>query len=378
MYDPNTCNPIEVPINIDPRVPTIIDDMNLAMTLGISARTLWYLILTRDTSHYTVHRIPKKKGGHRTLHAPSAILALVQNRVLTQILDPLQEGLGPHVTAYRKQHSIPKAVTRHIFKCPICDISPIKTALPAHNCPKAGTFIKLDIRHFFPSIHATHVRNYFKKVVGYNHQVASLLADLMIVRTKPNPAFLPGNNNVKFLSEVPQGAPTSGAICNLVADQLLDIPLIKQLDTYAAQWGAHYVYSRYADDLALTWDIKLTKPQIAELLSAAQKVTFEAGLRINHEKTRVLHGPHCKKKLLGIVITEHPNYDRNQYRKLRALLHNCKVEGFEKQLSVTQHPNVKKLHQWLKGTLNWINTINPVKGQQLLLQYDQLVGKSNV
>ena len=74
------------------------------------------------------------------------------------------------------------------------------------------------------------VRHYFTSI-GYNHDVAGLLANLLTVTDFPNPNYKqqvkkapPGTWVPEVFSGVPQGSPASGAICNLVADMLIDKP----------------------------------------------------------------------------------------------------------------------------------------------------------
>ena len=148
-------------------------------------------------------------------------------------------------------------------------------------------FIKIDLQDFFPSILFQSVRNNFISL-GFSGALSDQLARL-----------------TTLLGSLPQGAPTSPQISNLVMR-----PLDAALGDFA---GAHsLIYSRYSDDIVLSGDrIDLNTYSLACALIEA------AGYRINVSKSRLMRNP--KKVILtGISISEgQPKVPREFKRGLR-------------------------------------------------------------
>jgi hypothetical protein len=99
------------------------------------------------------------------------------------------------------------------------------------------------------------------------------------------------------------------------------------------------------------------------------EIVQESGYRINRKKTRVIH-KYFRKSMLGIVFNQHPNIAKDRYMKLRALCHNCLVQGFEPQLKVTRKESVEELRYWLGGTINYVGQIHQVRGDKLRIVYE--------
>lgn len=86
---------------------------------------------------YTEHRIPKPRGGLRTLHAPIPRLAWMQQEILAR-LGTLPAKFQPHPAAfaYRRGRSVVDCAAVHL---------------------RAHTVIRLDIADFFGSVRERHV-----------------------------------------------------------------------------------------------------------------------------------------------------------------------------------------------------------------------------
>lgn len=357
-------------------VPYVVDDFSLATSLGFRNQILWW-ILTKPDAHYEMFNIPKsKRGKFRYIHSPAPAMKLLSERLNKRFLDPLQNKLGPHVTAYRHGHSITDAVKSHIRKCPICDEAP-KGATPAnHNCPKKGTYIHMDLRDFFTRTSRAWVRNYFKSL-GYSHTVASYLSALTTVSNIPNPVRKRRGNKdeiAETVAGVPQGAPTSGAICNLIADKKLDpilLSLMRTLnlrDNLTDEWG--WRYTRYSDDLTFTCGKEYTPAEQEYIVKQISSIINTSGYRVNKAKTVIAQG-YSRKKMLGVVFNQVPNYPRKEYMRIRAITHNCLTHGFKAEYEKAGCVSVPKFVSWLRGKINWINQINPTKGAALLQEFNE-------
>ena len=372
-FSESTLRIIELP-QLEPHLPYLFDDCSLAFHLRIRNKTLWWLI--RNTNrHYTVSKIPKKKGT-RLIHKPSNTLKAILKRALVRILEPLQEGLGDHVTAYRPGRAVRDAVLQHIPPCPVCEEMPWGTSACKHNCPREGSCIQLDLKDFFPTHRRSWIRNYFKEL-GYGHDVSGYLAALFTVTNIPNPKRgKPGKYDAahrKHFSGVPQGAPTSGAICNLIADHRLDKHILPRLAHWDKVHGldgtSRWVYTRYADDMTFSCGKQLNPQERGEFIKNMVTIIRKAGYEVNKTKTRYSQNGK-RRALLGMTFNHRPNYRADKYDSLRSLTHNCMRHGFESQFERAGFDSVDELTDWLRGTLLWVKQINPEKGARLIQMFE--------
>lgn len=347
----------------------ILDDCSLAFHLGFKNRVFWYAINCREDM-YKVYAIPKRRGGKRLIHAPNPMMKTLLRQAHNKLLVPLQESLGDHVTAYRRGRSTKQAVAQHIPKCEICDAEDKSKTPKNHRCPRRGTYINMDLQDFFPSTRRSWIRNYFKEL-GYSHFVAGLIAQLLTVNM-PNPRYgtkFERPEERKYISGVPQGSPASGAICNIIADWKLDKNILTYMDELNARHNLtdpewQWKYTRYSDDLAFTCGKNLPLKVKENIAKKLVTICNQSGYRVNKRKTRITN-TFYRKQLLGIVFNVHPNVAKDEYLKLRALIHNCLVQGFNTQYRKAQKENEEELISWLKGKVNYVQQINPDRGARL-------------
>lgn len=354
---------IEFP-SIPETLPYAIDDCSLSFHLGYRTKTLWW-ILNNKTEHYKVHRIPKRQKGFRIIHAPSTGMKAYLRRVHTKFLIPLQNQLGPHVTAYRKGLSTRHAVAQHIPPCKICDSTAKGITPKKHDCPRKGAVIQMDLTDFFGSTRLSWIRNYFKEI-GYNHYTASLLAGILTVNDLPRTS--PG---------VPQGAPTSGAICNIIADRKIDHKIINYLETLDNEMNLEkewcWKYTRYSDDLCFTCGVDMPPEQKREICEQISTIIQREGYQINPLKTRVGHSFY-RKTLLGMVFNQKPNIPREKYLLFRALVHNALTHGIETQYKRAGYTSAQTYIDYLRGNVNYISQVieklNPERAGRLQIELD--------
>jgi len=306
-----------------------VDGTSLAHSLGMRNRTLMYLITNRE-KQYKVHRIPKKSGGMRVIHAPDKMLKFAQTRVLDRYLTPLD--YPEHIAAYVPGRTTRASAEKHAGK---------------------PLLIVIDLKDFFPSTRRSWVRKVLQQEFSYSHRVAGYLADLMTVRMD----FPYGARYV-----VPQGAPTSGAICNWVAHHRIDRAI---LDLCSA---AGMTYTRYADDLAFSHSEKLDKKTTNKFIKEVCKVIADAGYTVNRKKLRVARAGR-QQRLLGMTVNEKPNIMRLQYRNMRARIHHCKYDGFTAVAQAMRLASADKLKSQIEGQISYFHMINPDKAAKLKASY---------
>jgi hypothetical protein len=215
----------------------------------------------------------------------------------------------------------------------------------------------MDLKDFFHSVPISRIGALFRRL-GYPWRVAHLLHGLSTHASSP---ALAGNNfhalpweMQKRLADkhLPQGAPTSPALANLVAWRF-DCRLQGVANRFSLD------YTRYADDLAFSGSRELLKlaPFLKGLTGA---IAIEEGFEINHRKTRVQTQAQAQ-HLGGIVINQGPNLPREEFDRLKAILHNCARWGPQSQ----NREGVDDFKAHLAGRLAYAVWLNPDKGERL-------------
>lgn len=360
------------------KLPLVVDDWTLSFRLGFRGKTFWYLHNNRDDA-YRVFKVRKASGGLRTLHNPSPLMRTFSQQLRARILLPLCAELGSHVSAYQLGKSTADAVREHLLPCSVCaphdeahtcevrveatgdrtyamkrEVCVACQAPPKHECPRKGVKIHMDLKDFFGSTRRSWIRKYFHEVVGYNHYVSGLLAHLMTVT-------LINDKTKQKYQGVPQGSKTSGDICNLVANWRFDQELLSKFP----EWK----YTRYADDLYFSHPKNLSRAETDAFIRAVETVVQNSGYRINRKKLHVQR-PHAQQRLLGITLNQKLGIPRDQYNRMRCLLHNCVKEGFEAQVERAKKDNVHHLHNWLRGNLAYYSMVAPARAARLKAIYE--------
>src|SRR5262249_30247583 len=144
--------------------------------------------------------------------------------------------------------------------------------------------------------------------LGYPGTVAWALAALCTTRSD-----VPGAPRLGA-RHLPQGAPTSPAIANLVARRL-DV----RLGALARSVGARY--TRYADDLALSGELRPSW-----IVDRVAEIARDEGFRLRPAKTRVMRRG-VRQELAGVVVNEKTSARRVDLDLLEAILVNCVRRG---------------------------------------------------
>jgi RNA-directed DNA polymerase len=329
-YNQTTISIIDIPdfSKVPEGVPWVIDTMSLAHSLGIRNRTLMGMIVTRSKL-YRRFVIPKKSGGKRTIHAPERKLKFVQARLLDRFFSNIT--YPDHISAY-----VPERTTRH--------------SAEKHSGKKI--LIVIDLKDFFPSTRRAWIRKALQDQFHLPFEVVSAIADVSTVRV---------DTPVGVRYVVPQGAPTSGAICNWVANHRIDGAILAECQ----KWSM--TYTRYADDLAFSCDKEMPRNETNNFIRAICKIIRKGGYTVNRKKLRVAR-PGRHQRLLGMTVNEKPNIIRLHYRKLRARIHNCKYKGFDAVAQEMSMASGDLLKSQIEGKISYYHMINPEKAAKLKQQ----------
>jgi retron-type reverse transcriptase len=310
------------------------NDSDIAALVGLpdgAALTALQRPGTAKGSPYVEFEIDKATGGKRSIAAPRPRLRAVQRVILRQLLDRL-----------------PVHDAAHGF---VRGRSTVTNAAPH---ARATVVIKMDLQDFFPSIHFHRVRGLFQ-LLGYDWGVASTLASLCIYR----PVLADGT--VAWPGVVPQGAPTSPAIANLVCRRL-----DARLSALAAKAGA--LYTRYADDL--TFSFVQEPATLGRFLWWVDQICQQEGFAENVRKRRVLRTGH-QQRVTGIVVNSALSVPRRDRRRFRAILTNIRKYGLESEAR-----DRRDFKGYLRGFAAYVKMVQPELGSRLVLEVEQVLAEA--
>ena len=281
-------------------LPALADAKALADAMGLGLAELRFLAFDRPLSrisHYQRFRIPKKTGGERLISAPMPRLKRAQYWILDNIL--------ARVPIHRAAHGF----------------VPGRSIL-SNAAPHVGrdVVVNFDLKDFFPTLTWKRVRGKFRGL-GYSEAVATVLA---LICTEPDVDEIDLDGQRLYAKRgprrLPQGAPTSPALTNLIC-----LRLDQRLQGLAAKLG--FTYTRYADDMTFSASGEPAKKTGALLKFVSEIVTAE-GFTVHPDKTRVMRS-HRRQEVTGLTVNERIAVPRDTLRRFRALLHRIETTGPE-------------------------------------------------
>ena len=303
---------------------------NIADLLEIRYKDLiYYLYRLPDIKKYYSFEIPKKNGKPRIISAPTTSLKILQHKlncILSIIFTPKLSSHG-----FVKGKSIKTNASIHV---------------------KSKYVLNIDLEGFFPSINFGRVRGMFMAYPYYlSPPVATVLSQICC-----------------YNNELPQGAPTSPIISNMICakldSQLLD--LAKQNKC---------LFTRYADDITFsTWKKRFPKT-IADTDETTNQIHVgddlnniikNNGFSINNEKVW-FRARDRRQMVTGLIVNDFVNVTRKYKNQVRAMLHALKKYGpkktkkeFESKYFNNNTPKWKCLSKFelvLKGKIEYIGMV---------------------
>ena len=237
----------------------------------------------------------KKNGKVRQIHAPNAQMKDVQRGLLTKFLYELDDA--ECVGAYVPDRDLNYTVDQHVAK---------------------DVVISTDLHDFFPSTRRSWVAQFCRDTLLWPEDAVTAFTGLTCVEFRT-----PGGRK----HGLPQGAPTSGAIANHVAYSRLDVPMLEMLH---AQGLENVAYTRYADDLTISYDGWLPQKEFDALMLRVADVIEASGYREHRKKRRVMTSRSARgatPRVLGMSAHVKRGIPRAKYRRLRARVHNAVTSG---------------------------------------------------
>jgi len=275
---------------------------DVANLLEIADKKLCYWIYSVDNAKkYKEFKIPKKSGGFRKILAPVNSFKLMQ-RNLAYILALIYK---PKFCSYAFEKAYINENNEKIQKNIISN---------AKNHLHKRFILNIDLEDFFPSIHFGRVYGLFMaEPYNFNKEVAAVLAQICCYKETSNKSILP------------QGAPTSPIISNMICRKL-DNELIKLAQENKCR------YSRYADDITFSTNLKEFPHSVFKNNNLAEElktIIKNNDFKINAQKTRFML-KNQKQEVSGIIVNQKLNIERKFIKNLRTMLNNWEMLGEEK------------------------------------------------
>jgi len=267
----------------------------------------WELIRSAP-KRYKVHFIEKRNGrGRRLIAQPTAELKTIQRWIVNKFITSLP--VHDAAMAYRPGKNIAEHARLHA---------------------KNKYLLKIDFKDFFPSIRARDFTRHVVKHLGLDTRLASELSLLLFRRDEK-----------KRLS-LSIGAPSSPSLSNT---------LMYEFDSKLSEYCKknEIIYTRYADDLALSSDkpnqLDKANEYIRELLNSIKYPR----IFINPEKT-VFTSKKFQRKLTGLILSSEGKISlgRDRKRLIRAMADHYRKDKLD-----------IKLHAQLKGWLAFSLSVEP-------------------
>jgi len=315
-------------------------------------------IARKRKDHYQKFFIPKSDGkSKRMILAPDEALKDIQDRILNN---------------YLYVHFIPSVYATGF----VVDRSIVDNAL-AH--VGAKIIVNLDIKNFFPSI----TGNMINLPVFYNRIIkileAKRIKEIMEttdkkkyqidkkeyeLKEKEKNKWVKRSNILTKLvtypyswgSALPQGAPTSPALSNIVCFEMDNV-----LSGVADRNNA--VYTRYADDLTFS---SSQNTRLNRIIPIVKKIIEDYQFKANERKIHVNRNG-GRMQVTGLVVNDKVSYGRGRWRILRAALHNAKM-------SVCKDKEMIPFDiDHYRGMAAYIHSFDPPKAQFMNQEIDKIV-----
>ncbi len=324
-------------------LPEVADAGALASAMGIGLSELSFLCFARRTSevsHYQRFQIAKKTGGVRNISAPMPRMKRAQYWVLGNILEPCPTHEAAH--GFRRGRSIVSNAAPHVGKALV---------------------VNIDLKDFFPSVTYPRIKGLFR-ALGYSGEVSTLLA---LICSEPDTDEVSLDGRAWFVSrgerKLPQGAPTSPAIANLICRRL-----DARMTGATTQLG--FAYTRYADDLSFSCP-RTAAANVGKLLWRVRQIVAAEGFTVHEAKTRVMRLG-ARHEVTGLVVNSTTTVDRKRLRRFRALLQQLERDGPDGLHWEGREDNVVEVAH---GFASFVQMVDPVKGKALTARTSALISR---
>ncbi len=300
-------------------LPIIYDQYHLCQLIGINHEYI-YKMTNAPEYFYRTFYIPKSNGKRRRIDEPLPDLKKVQKWILSELL--YNVSCSKYAKAYIPKLSIKNNVRFHVGQKMV---------------------VTLDIKNFFSSLTLGKVLNIFLSL-GYTLPVSVMLSHLCC-----------------YNNSLPQGAPTSAYISNLILSGFDET-----IGSYAMKNRIRY--TRYADDLTLSGDFN-----IVDVLDLVDKELSYLGLYRNYKKFKVMRKDNSQ-IVTGVVVNKKMQLPREYRQKIRQEIYYIEQYGISSHISHLNETRANYICH-LKGKIHYCLFVNPNdnKMKEYLIKLDSFL-----
>jgi RNA-directed DNA polymerase len=308
-------------------------------------------IVSRRSDPYRVFLIKKKAGGLRRITVPSPPLQVVQRWLHTDIL------------SHQPTHSCSQAFNE--------GCSPMKNA--QQHC-SSKWLVKIDVENFFESVSERQVYRVFKGI-GFRPLLCFELSRLCtrIVERSRQPSIASWQKRDRYsigayrsenVGRLPQGAPTSPLLANLVCFDL-DI----RLNALAGEFACSY--TRYADDIVFSArDFDRLKAR--RLIDLSVGVLAKYGFKRNLRKTTVVP-PGARRLVTGLLVDGAEVKLQRRFREAIELhLHYAAKHGIARHCEYRKFRSLFGFKNHLHGLITYAESVDPKFGARCRSEFEAL------
>ena len=268
--------------------------------------------------NYHSFSIEKSNGKLRSIDAPSEKLKRTQAQILYNLLYkiPIHENAVGFVPGI----NVIEGAERHLNK---------------------ETLLCIDLKNFFPTITIAMVKRAIVKMDNIlqdrneDYTTLSISESLAMARI------------LTYKDVVPQGAPTSPMLANIITFELDE-----KLTDLAE--NNNMLYTRYADDISFSHNER--NYNIFQHINRIKEVIQESGLIINDTKTRVMRR-HKRQTVTGVVVNDKLSVPKWKWRNFKAQIHN-----YIRDNTVLDTEEYQKV----RGYAEWLRCLNSTRGEKII------------
>ena len=295
----------------------LLSQRYVAHRLGIPLPVLRTLADEASEHYHQWEDKNEKTGKVRVYKVPLGQLKDIQRRILRRILN---------------EYALPEVAHGGVK-----GRSPITNA--AQHCGKP-LVVTQDIRNFFPSVSHKQVAKMFRREFQGGRDVVWLLTRLTTID-----------------GQLPQGAPTSTAIANILLASAVD-------QSAEAMAGEREVaVTRFVDDFAYSGE------NARSLINNTARASSRVGLRTWRRKKKLRIMPSWgRQEVTGLTVNAStgPSVPKEKRDRIRSAIHQLSQCPVEMEL---------KAMQSIRGRLNHVSRYNPGCGARLARQLEQALQK---
>lgn len=291
----------------------------LARALGTSEERIAFLA-ENSGSYYVESKRPKRDGTFRQIDAVQYPLKGVQCRILKNVLNEVRFPfyLQGAIRDSNSPRDYINAATYHVGQ---------------------RTVVCMDISDFYPSVSFSMLSYLWNRFFGFCSSVSEILAKL-----------------TSYKGHLPQGAPTSPGLANLVFFDN-EPSLVHKLHDQG------FVYTRYVDDITISSDRYVVSQSLREPFAAVCGMLASRGFTLKRSKVRIQNDGRSPIKVHGLNVTANsPTLPKYERYKIRSAVYECEQNAQSDRMS----NDYCLLWRRTWGRVARVHRLHPSEGQKLI------------